>query len=511
VSRRRWPYVLAALVLIAAVAVGVVSMRRSRTTIATTTPAGPSSAPPASSPSSSTTSGPARGDVALDTRRQQLIGVRTVAVRRASIAAEIRAAGVVRYDETRQAEVTTRIDGWIRDLFAGYAGKTIRRGEILFTLYSPELIATQNEYLLALRGRSRSGDAEIPAVREYSERLLQSARERLLRFDMAAEDIQELERRGQPADALPVRSPAGGLVVEKTAVKGMRVTAGQTLFKISDLSTVWIEADVPERDLGSVRVGQNASVTLDASPGQTITGRVAYVYPSLDEQSRTGKVRLQIANGSGRLRPGMFATVLLTGTARAVLVVPVDALIETGNEQLVFIARGDGYFEPRHVRAGRRTNDDVEIIEGLGEGETVAGAAAFFLDSESQLRAGTQSYESPGGTAVGGAATDREQLDITLRTQPDPPRTGESTLEAMVKDAKGQPIPDADVTATFFMAAMPAMNMPAMRNQIQLPAVGAGTYRGSGQILTGGRWEVTVDVTRGSQRLGSKQFAVIAQ
>jgi len=202
----------------------------------------------------------------------------------------------------------------------------------------------------------------------------------------------------------------------------------------------------------------------------------------------------------------------LAGAARSALTVPADAVLDTGKEQLVFIAQGDGYFEPRPVTAGGRTGDEIEILEGLKEGEQVATGATFFLDSESQLRAAVQSYQPP--TQPGASpslSAPRQQLVITFRAEPDPPRTGENTIEVSVKDAAGQPIADADVTVTFFMAAMPTMNMPAMRNQAKLPPAGGGVYRGPAQIVTGGRWDVTVDVARGGERLGSSQFALVAR
>ena len=297
-------------------------------------------------------------------------------------------------DESRQAEVNTRTDGWIRELYADFTGKPIRQGEPLFTLYSPELVATQTEYLLALRGHARMAQADIPTVQDHSERLIEAARARLRRWDLSAEDIQQLEQRGRAEETVTFRSPVSGIVVEKTAVEGMRVMAGQTLFRVADFSSVWVEADVYERDMAVVRVGQPATVTLDAFPNAPIRGRTTYVYPTVDEKTRTAKVRLQVANGDGRLKPGMYAQVQLIGRDTVGLTVPTDALLDTGTDQLVFVALGEGRFEPRQVKAGRRSDDAIEIVEGLKEGEEVATGAAFFLDSESQLRAAVQ--ELPG-------------------------------------------------------------------------------------------------------------------
>jgi hypothetical protein len=266
---------------------------------------------------------------------------------------------------------------------------------------------------------------------------------------------------------------------------------------------------VPEQDLSVVRVGQAARITLGAYLDEPLVGRTTYVYPTVDETTRTAKVRLQLANRSGRLKPGMFATVDLEGRDSPGLTVPADAVLEAGREQLVFVALGEGRFDPRAVTVGRRTREEFEITSGLKEGEQVATGAAFFLDSESQLRAAVQSYQSPPGDAA--ATTAAERLNIDFRPQPDPPRTGENTFEVTVRDPAGLPVPDADVSVTFFMAAMPTMNMPAMRNQAKLPPAGGGVYRGAGQVMMAGRWDVTVDVSRGGQRLGSRQFAVVAR
>jgi RND family efflux transporter MFP subunit len=452
----------------------------------------------------------ARGAVTLDTRRQQLIGVRTAPVVRGPLGSETRVPGIVQFDETRQAEVNTQVDGWIRELFADYTGKPVRKGDPLFTLYSPELVTTQREFLLALRGHSQAAGAEVAQVREYSERLLQAARARLARWDMSAEDIAQLEQRGQVMETITVRSSISGVIVEKQAVQGMRVMAGQALFRVADLSSVWVEANVPEQDVASVRVGQTATITLDAFPGESFAGRATYVDTAMDEATRTLKVRFQAANGRGRLRPGMYANVEIRGAAAEGLTVPSDAVLDSGAQQVVFVAEGDGLFTPRTVKVGRRTAQSVEVLEGLTEGEQVATGATFFLDSESQLRAGLQNYQ-PSSAMPTGAGTSGTGVDINFRSRPDPPRTGDNEFEVAVKDAKGQPAGNADVTVQLFMPAMPTMNMPAMRNETTLPHVGGGVYRGRGQVIMAGRWDVTVVVGKDGKPLGRKQFALVAK
>jgi Cu(I)/Ag(I) efflux system membrane fusion protein/cobalt-zinc-cadmium efflux system membrane fusion protein len=516
-TRQRWIFVAG--LVVAAMAAGLVTFtplgdrlrslltRQDSTTATVSPPADTAGAMPAAS--APMPAGTARGDVMVDTRRQQLIGVRTEAVSRGPIAQEIRAVGLVRYDETRQAEVNTKIDGWIRDLYADYTGKAVRAGDPLFTLYSPELLTTQNEYLLARRGHTQAEHAEVGAVRHYSDRLLQAARERLLLWDLGADDVEELEQAGKATGIVAFRSPVGGVLVEKAAVKGMRVMAGQMLFRIADLSTVWVEADVYERDLGQVRIGQTAAVTFDAYPGESFGGRTTYIHPSVNEATRTASVRIQIPNRGGRLRPGMYANVQIQGASSPALTVTANALLDAGTEQLVFVAQGDGYFTPQPVRIGRRLGGRVEILEGLTEGERVAAGATFFLDSESQLRAGTQNYEAP--PAMSGGATAGPSLDISFRALQDPPKTGENIFEVALKDPSGMPVTGAAVSVRFFMPAMPTMNMPAMENDATLPHVGGGVYRGPGHVIMGGRWDVTVTARRGDQQLGRKQFAIVAR
>ena len=453
---------------------------------------------------------PARGDVTIDPRRQQLIGVRTAPVTREPMRHTLRTVGVVRYDETSLADVNLRLEGWIRDLYVDYTGQPIQRGQPLFTLYSPDLLATQHEYLLALKTRDQMQSSVIPEARERAEQLVASARQRLALWNLPEEEIRALEEKRQAPEVVVFRSPASGFVIEKQALQGMHVMPGQMLYKVANLSVVWVEADVYEQEMALARVGQRAKVTLDAYPGESFDGRAIYIYPFVEENTRTVKVRFQFANPRGRLKPGMYANVEIQGTEAMGVTVPANALLDSGTDKVVFVAQGDGYFTPRPVKVGRNLGDRIEILEGVKEGEQVATGATFFLDSESQLRAGLQNYEAPKG-ALGGPPTGGPTLDIVFRTQPDPPKTGESVFEVGVKDASGQAVTDADVSVQLFMPAMPTMNMPAMRNETKLPHVGGGVYRGAGQVMMAGRWEATVTVAKGGQQMGRKQLAVVAR
>jgi hypothetical protein len=333
----------------------------------------------------------------------------------------------------------------------------------------------------------------------------------LVLWDLSVDQLQALDRTREPHAAVTFRSPADGYVVDKQVVKGAHVAAGQTLYRIADLSVVWIEAEVYEHDVPLVRVGQNATVTFDAYPDERHLGRVVCIYPYVNEQTRTNKVRYEFANARGRLKPGMFANVELAAPGGAGITVPASAVLDSGREQVVFVAQGDGHFEPRRVTVGRRLATDVQIVEGLKAGEQVATGATFFLDSESQLRASLQGYEAPPAQAGAPGGAPAQQLDITFHSVPDPPKVGENQFEVMVKGPTGKPIADAEVAIQFFMAAMPTMNMPAMRNGVKLSPAGGGVYRGTGQVMMAGRWDASVIVTRGGQRLGTRQLPVVAR
>jgi RND family efflux transporter MFP subunit len=461
---------------------------------------------PARAPASTTP----RGDVTVDPRRQQLIGVKTVAATKTTLTPTVRTVGSVRSAETRLADVNVKLDGWIRELFVDYTGQAVTKGRPLFTLYSPDLLAAENEYVLALKAREGIQQSQIAEAKDRADQLVAAARQRLALWDLTDEQLRVLDQQREASSTVTFRSPVDGVVMEKTAVKGMHITSGQTLYKIADLSIVWVEADVYENELPLVRVGDRATVTLDAYPGEQFIGRVIYIYPYVDENTRTNKVRYEFANSRGHLKPGMFANVEIAAPTTAAVVVPLNALLDSGKEQIVFVSQGDGYFEPRKVKAGRRIKDQVEILDGIRDGEMVATGAAFFLDSESQLKAGVQGYE-PAAGANGSQAPSAAQLDIAFRTTPDPPKTGDNQMEVIVKDASGKPVDGAEVSVQLYMPPMPTMNMPAMKSETKLAPAGGGMYRGPGQVLMAGPWQATITVTRGGQRFGSRQLPMVSK
>src|SRR5437016_10224400 len=284
---------LAVGVLLVALSAGVYVVRKYMRTSASPSSGAQQSMPaiPAGSPAATgTPQATPRGDVTIDPRRQQLIGVKTVAVVRQTVDQNVRAVGAVRYDETKQADVNVKIEGWIRELYVDYTGQPIQRGQPLFSLYSPDLLNTQHEYLLALKTRDQMQQSTIADARERADALVTSARQRLVAWDVPADDLQKLDETRRAVDAVVFRAPVSGFVVEKMAVKGLHVMPGQSLYKVSDLSVVWVEADVYESELAAVRVGDAATVTVDAYPGNRFTGRAIYIYPYLDDKTRTNKV-----------------------------------------------------------------------------------------------------------------------------------------------------------------------------------------------------------------------------
>jgi len=324
-------------------------------------------------------------NVRLTTERQQLIGVQTGVAETRSIGRTVRTVGRIAVDETRLHTVTTKFDGYIEKLYVNYTGKEVSRGQPLFSVYSPELLATQQEYLLALRAAKQS-----PL-------LLESSRRRLQLWDISASDIRELERTGATRKSLTIASPASGYVLTKNAVEGARITAGEPMFEIAALDRVWVMADVYESELAFVRLGALATVTLSYQPGRTFTGKVAFITPTVDPMTRTAKVRIEVDNRDASLKPEMFAEVVIQEPAPAVTVVPESAVLATGTRSVLFVVKNDGTFEPREVETGVKSEHFIEIRRGVEPGEKVATQANFLIDSESRLKAALAQMSGPGG------------------------------------------------------------------------------------------------------------------
>ncbi len=325
------------------------------------------------------------GAVAVPAVARQLIGVRSTPAAHAMLEEEIRTVGTVGYDERGFTQVTLKISGWVRKVFVDSIGRPVRKGEPLFTFYSPDLLATQDEYLLALKTRAQLAESPLDEVKTNADALVASARERLRLWDVTDSQIAALERHGKAEPVLTIYAPSSGIVLKREALPGKYVEPGTTLYEIADLSTAWISADIYESEVAATKVGQAATVTFAAYPEETFSGKVAYVYPTLNTETRTVRVRLELPNPALKLKPGMYGNVTLQTGAVTTLVVPKEAVLETGLRQLVFMDRGEGRYEPISVKLGRRGQDSVEVMEGLKAGDRIVTSANFLLDAESKL------------------------------------------------------------------------------------------------------------------------------
>ncbi len=332
---------------------------------------------------------PAEGLVRIDPTFVQNIGVQSVPVERRDIPFTIRTVGTLAYNDRQVALVNTKYEGWIEKVYVNYVGESVERGQRLFEIYSPQLVTTQQEYLHALDYAKRMTEGEYPDVGARATSLVASARQRLEYWDVSDEQIAELERTGVPTRTLAVESTVAGIVIEKMdqALEGMFATAGMNLYKVADLSTIWVEVDVFEHQVSWVKVGQRATVELPYEPGRTYSGRVRFLLPSFDSKTRTLKAAIELPNPSGRLRAEMFANVTLdVPSASDVLTVPEEAVIQSGRRNVVVLDQGNGTFLVSEVTLGVNGDGVHEITSGVTEGDQVVVSAQFLIDSESSLR-----------------------------------------------------------------------------------------------------------------------------
>jgi membrane fusion protein, copper/silver efflux system len=333
--------------------------------------------------------------ITLSEQRLQAIGVRLGKAETRDLTKSIRTVGRVTFDETLSRQIHAKFEGFIERLFVDYTGKSVRRGQPLLSIYSPELLATQQEYLLAVRAKQQLRSSSNPDVARGGVELYESARQRLLLWDISPAQIDDLEKTGKPQKALTLYSPVDGIVVAKNAVQGGRVMPADTLFEIAGIHRVWVLADVYESEVPFVKLGQTARMTLSYLPGRAWTGKVTFVSPVLDEKSRTVKVRLEFENADEALKPEMYADVALERPLGRAVTVPEGAVLSTGTRAIVFVAKGEGRFEPREVKTGAKVNGTWEIRQGVAPGEEVVTQANFLIDSESRLKSAIAGMSSP--------------------------------------------------------------------------------------------------------------------
>jgi Cu(I)/Ag(I) efflux system membrane fusion protein len=434
--------------------------------------------------------------------RQQLIGVKSVAAEVRPLVREIRTVG-------RLAYIHTKLAGFIEEVFVDYIGRPVKRGEPLFTIYSPELVATQEEYLLALKSSSMLKDSQFPWISSGGKNLLEAARRRLLLWDITPEEIDALEKSGMVKRALTIHSPVTGVVTERQAYHhGRYVTPDLDLYMIVDLSTVWALGEVYENDLPFLKIGQTVQVELPYSSSQTRRGRIVFIAPALDPKTRTVEVRVEFPNPDLTLRPDMFVNYRLNVDLGRKLVVPLDAVLNTGTQQYVFVDKGNGYFEPRYVKLGPQTEELYAIEDGLQSGERVVTAANFILDSETRLKTAFAGMGEPSRVPITGPGGGAPSLQVEV-LEPKAPKTGNNNIRLLLKDASGKAIEDADVEVGLFMPQMG--NMPPMRSNAVLKHEGSGIYSGTIQFLMAWTWEATVTAKKNGQVIGSAKSTMTAR
>ena len=341
---------------------------------------------------------PVAGTVKIDPVIQANIGLRTAVAERKALGRTIRAAGRVDHDEEKLVRLHPKVEGWIREIRVDKTGERVNYDDILLTIYSPKLVATQQEYLLALSNYAALKDSPFDDVRKGAERLVRSSRERLVLLDVPEHQIVELEQSGQVKEGLHIHAPAGGTVMSIGARQGQFVNPATELYRIVNLDTVWVYADIYEYELPWVQVGDKVRMTLRAVPGRAFEGEVAYIYPYAQDKTRTTRIRVLFDNPEGLLRPEMFADLSIMASERPdQVVVPAEAVVRSGDFNQIFVVTDDGAFEPRKVNLGIESRGEVAVVSGIEPGERVVVSAQFLIDSESKLREATAKMTEPEG------------------------------------------------------------------------------------------------------------------
>jgi Cu(I)/Ag(I) efflux system membrane fusion protein/cobalt-zinc-cadmium efflux system membrane fusion protein len=453
-----------------------------------------------------------RAPVQLSPERLQAIGVKTTTVELRQIEDHLRLPGNVDINEQQVSYVQTRFPGWIQKVFANATYQYVRKGQPLFTIYSPDLVSTEQEYLLAKQDqKSFSQDMQGTALKE-GDWLVQAATDRLRQFAVSPAQIAKLEQTNKVEHDIEVGSPVTGYITEHNALPNQYVQSDTKLYTIADLSTAWVYANVAQTDVGRLKPGNSATVTVDAYPGSKFVGRIDQILPQVDPMTRTVRVRLVFNNPGIFLKPGMYVNVSIDVPLGIQLVIPTSGVLQAGTRQIAFVDHGQGYLEPRTVEIGPRVDDHSVVLKGLKSGERIVSSANFLVDSEAQLQAaiGWFAPPPPGAGAAAAMNAPNPQTGIELTTDPSPPHKGVNTVRVRLTGPDGKPMTGVQPTVTFSMPAMPAMGMVASRVAATLSEKGDGLYEAPLQLETGGTWQVTVTVQRDGQTIGSKQLSVNA-
>jgi Cu(I)/Ag(I) efflux system membrane fusion protein len=466
----------------------------------------------------------APGSAIVSPDKQQLLGVRTTTVEARLLSKTVRTVGTITYDETRITRVQSKIEGWVEKLYANYTGKFVQKGQPLFTMYSPDLLATQGEYILALKSHERLSGSSIPEVRAGADALVEASKQRLMLWDISDQQIRDLEQKRQPQRTLTFYAPNSGFVIKKDINEGMKIMPDKELYTIADLSTVWVDADVYESEISIIKVGQQAILNLSYYPEDTFRGKISYIYPYLDEKTRTVKVRLEFPNPGLKLKPDMYVNAEIKIDSGKHLAVPEEAVLDTGMRKVIFLDKGNGRFEPKEIKLGSKLDGFYQVLSGVQEGEKIAASSVFLLDSESRLSeamgamagmpgmptAGTQNVKGVEGRKMEAPAKSGPQekkiqdLILVLSTRPEKAKAGENVLRLKITDEAGNPVKDAQVFFQYTMQGMAASKADATLSK-------DGFYETKANLSMAGGWEVIAMVRRPGQKEIQEKFTVAAQ
>jgi Cu(I)/Ag(I) efflux system membrane fusion protein/cobalt-zinc-cadmium efflux system membrane fusion protein len=451
--------------------------------------------------------------VQLTPERLQSIGVKFAEVQRKPVNDEIRATGTVAMDERRISYVQTRFLGYIQKVFADATYQYVRKGQPLFTIYSPDLAAAEREYLVAKQNAQSLSQSTVPGVASGLASLLDASKDRLRQWNIPQREIARLESTGQVSQELEIDSPVSGYITERNALPNAYVQPETKIYTVADLSIVWVLAQIFQNDLGRIRAGASASLTVDSYPGSVFRGRVDFVYPDVDMTTRTARARLVFPNPGLTLKPGMFVNVTIQVRLGSQLTIPATGVLHTGMRHIVFVDRSAGYLEPREIEVGAKAGDEYVVLKGLKPGERIVTSADFLIDSESQLQAAMGSFVPPPPGAGAAASMNQAQLaaQIAFSTEPSTPRKGADTYRVKLTTADGVPIPGAQVSVRSYMPGMPEMGMAAMNVVTTLSEKSAGSYEGPVNLESGGTWQINITATKGGAVVATKQLSIIAE
>lgn len=504
----RTPFLVSAVLVVGLAAALIYSVLQRRQSYREPPPGSSQQEAEAAAPSTTARPSPEQtlSPVQLSPERLQSIGVEFAEVVRRPVHYEIRAAGNVEVNEEKLASVQTRFPGWIQKVFADATYKYVRKGQPLFTIYSQDLVSSEQEFLLALKNHRSSGDLD--------NWLVDAAKQRLRQWNVSDAEIARLETTGQLQPETTFDSPVSGYIFERNALPNQYVQPDTKLYTVADLSEVWINAEVFATDAGRLTSGNRATVTVDAYPGRVFHGHIQQVLPQVDPATRTVRARLVLENSGLLLKPGMYASVDISVPSGTQVVVPTSGVLQSGTRQIAFVDRGNGYLEPRQIEIGSQVGDQLVVLKGLNPGERIVSSANFLIDSESQLQAAAGQFAPPPPGAGGAGGTSAVQIspaaNIEFSSAPSPPHKGTNTFRVKLSDGSGKPIAGTNVAVTFYMPAMPEMGMAEMKTKVALTDRGNGVYEGTGELGSGGLWQVTITAQQNGQTLVTKRTNVSA-